>query len=469
MAKCPHCGAEFAFEVKKQLVHCDYCGSDFDPRNLKNEEKVSKKEENALEGVVYNCTQCGASLMTFDETAVTFCNYCGSQNMIEDKITKQMAPDYIIPFAKSQEECIKNYKRKLFSFFFSPSYMKDDVIVKKFRGIYMPYGVYKLNFHGDAVNSGEKYNHRSGDYVYYDDYAIHADVDATYEGISFDLISKYYDHYSHAIPFNFKQAVPFNSSYLPGFYADSRDVEIDTYCGDAIQLAAEDSSRFLLKNKTFRKYSCHNPKVPFQIEDKKVALFPVYFLATKNPKNDTIHYAVINGQTGKVAADMPISFVKYIIVSIIIAIPIYVLLLGLPVILPSTIDIFAIVVTIISFILCNIETNACYDKDEHTNDKGFRAVHKDDTETITDNSKKKKNGKKIFRMKKENVLKYVGAIVIPLIPILTHMVSDVFYYIAAMISLLLVLWSFLDLVQLHNRLVSNPIPQLGKRGGDEHE
>ena len=72
-------------------------------------------------------------------------------------------------------------------------------------------------------------------------------------------------------------------------------------------------------------------------------------------------------------------------------------------------------------------------------------------------------------MKKENVLKYVGAIVIPLIPILTHMVSDVFYYIAAMISLLLVLWSFLDLVQLHNRLVSNPIPQLEKRGGDEHE
>ena len=43
MAKCPHCGAEFAFDVKKQLVHCDYCGSDFDPRNLKNEEKVSKK------------------------------------------------------------------------------------------------------------------------------------------------------------------------------------------------------------------------------------------------------------------------------------------------------------------------------------------------------------------------------------------------------------------------------------------
>ena len=38
------------------------------------------------EGKSYSCSQCGAQLMTFDETAITFCSYCGSQAMIESKM-----------------------------------------------------------------------------------------------------------------------------------------------------------------------------------------------------------------------------------------------------------------------------------------------------------------------------------------------------------------------------------------------
>ena len=67
--------------------------------------------------------------------------------------------------------------------------MKSDVVVKKFRGIYMPYAIYKLVHNGDSVNKGKKYSHRSGDYVYYDDYDLTTEVNATYDGVSFDLLS----------------------------------------------------------------------------------------------------------------------------------------------------------------------------------------------------------------------------------------------------------------------------------------
>lgn len=469
MAKCPHCGAEYQFDAQKQVVHCEYCGSDFNPQEIKEKTKSAKKQEE-LKGTYYSCTQCGATLMTFDETAITFCSYCGSQNMIEEKMMHQNVPEFVIPFSKTQEECVKNYKRKISSFLFCPSYMKDDIVVKKFRGIYMPYGIYRLTYQGDSTHKGQKYNHRSGDYVYYDDYTIHADVDATYDGISFDLVSKYYDEFSHSIPFNYKKAVPFNQSYMAGFYADTKDVGIGTYSPDAINIAAADSTRFLRKNRTFAKYNCSSPKVSFHVGEKRVGMFPVYFLAIRDKADKNIHYAIINGQTGKVSVDLPISFTKYIIFSILLAVPIYFLLLETPVILPIVINIFTIIAAIIAFLMCYSQIVACNAKQNRFSDKGYMYVTTEYEYDEKGRRKriKKKNTNKV-KLGMNYVWKYLMAIGVSFLMILVQPVNDIFYYLAAIIGMVLILWSFYDLVTVHNQLVSTPIPQLEKRGGDESE
>ena len=67
--------------------------------------------------------------MTFDDTAVTFCSYCGSQAMLESRMMKQNKPDYIIPFKVTKEQCITNYKKKLAKALFAPSYMKNDIVL----------------------------------------------------------------------------------------------------------------------------------------------------------------------------------------------------------------------------------------------------------------------------------------------------------------------------------------------------
>ncbi|MBQ9019554.1 MAG: hypothetical protein IJ097_04530 [Bacilli bacterium] len=466
MIKCPHCGAEFKYNAKSKLVHCDYCGSDFNPKELKTKVKVSKKKENLLKGYCYSCTQCGATLMTFDETAITFCSYCGSQNMIEDKMIKETAPDVIIPFSKNQEECINNYKKKISSFLFAPGYMKSDMIVKKFRGIYMPYGLYKLEHHGDSINKGKKYSHRSGDYVYYDDYDIHAMVNATYGGISFDLLSKFYDEYSQSIPFNAKEAEEFNPNYLPGFYADSKDVDADTYYDDAVNVGVNDSSRFLKKDRIFSKYGCVTPKVYFNITEKKVGLFPLYFLAIKDKDNEHLHYAVINGQTGAVAADIPISFFKYILFSLIITVPIFLFINLFPVILPQIICVFTMLMSITAWIICAVQISKCNDRYGRYSDKGISSKSVE----VTENGKiiKPKKIKK-YKVKAKYWVKYLISMLIPLFVLIINPVQDSFYYGASIIGLILVIWSFYDLVKIHNVLVSRPIPQLEKRGGDENE
>ena len=91
MIKCPNCSAELKFDAGIQKVHCDYCGSDFNADELKEEVKAveevkTKEEPEGYEGNTFLCSQCGAKVMTFDDTAVTFCSYCGSQAMIKKEM-----------------------------------------------------------------------------------------------------------------------------------------------------------------------------------------------------------------------------------------------------------------------------------------------------------------------------------------------------------------------------------------------
>ncbi len=491
MSKCPSCGAELKYDVNSAKVTCDYCKCTFDPKTLEVKTKVAKVREQ-YEGKSFHCTQCGARLLTFDETAITFCSYCGSQTVIEEKMIKQNNPDYIIPFKKSKEECIANYRKKLKKALFVPKYMKEDLVVDKFRGIFMPYCIYKTSFHGLSSNNGSKYSHRSGNYDYYDDYTIKAQVDADYEGISYDLLSKFSDDYSTAIPFSFDEVEKFNKNYLMGFYADTIDVDGSVYDVQAEAISTVDSTSHLRKRREFSKYGCHNPKVGLKVSDRKIGMFPVYFLAIRTKDNKNVHYAVVNGQTGQVAADLPIDFKKYIIGTLILAIIVFALLSFASVILPIAVVIFAFIASIISIIISNSQLNKIFDKENNLSDKGFqykkntdeeknesketsesdsKEINANANETIVVEKKNKvKKEKKIkmpFKDKFKYIYKQLIAMFIAIVIIILKPVNDAYYYGAAIISLGIIIIAFKDLIKEHNLLTSNKLPQLEKRGGDE--
>ena len=158
MIKCPNCEGEVAFDPELGKVKCKYCGSTFSAEEIDDKLKTSDetKSSDSFEGKVYRCTQCGAELMTFDDTAITFCSYCGSQAMIEDKMIEHNNPTYIIPFKKTRDYCISEYKRMISKFIYAPNYMKSDLEIEKFRGIYMPYWIYSFGKEGKEVSRRRK-------------------------------------------------------------------------------------------------------------------------------------------------------------------------------------------------------------------------------------------------------------------------------------------------------------------------
>ena len=458
MVKCPSCGGELSYSAKESQVTCPYCKSVFNPKELKSTAKKAsvRKDFTTIDGKSFTCSQCGAKLLTFDETAITFCSYCGSQAMIEEKFMKQAAPDFIIPFKKDRDTCVKEYKKLISSAKFAPDYMKDDMVVEKFRGIYMPYAIYKLGKKGNISNKGEKYSHRSGDYTYYDKYDVDCDVDASYDGVSFDLSSKFYDRFSMSIPFNLKESEEFNHNYLLGFYADTYDVDSKVYDKEAKDLVAQDINNKLRENKEFSKYGCNAPRVDLEVLDRKIGYFPVYFLAIRDKDNKNVHYAVINGQTGKVAIDLPIDFKKYLKGSLITAAIIFVILNFFLLIPPNMVTWFSLIASLYCLVVATKQKNKINERINLEDDLGLKSIKKDEEK---DKKEKPQKAKVPFKI--------MLAFIVPVAVLVFNPVEDLFFYIGAIFSLVLIVSSFRGLVDRQNILVTNKLPQLEKRGGDE--
>lgn len=454
MIKCPNCTGELNFDPKATKVVCEYCGSIFDPKELNAKVKVTKEVE-TIEGKSYTCTQCGAAVMTFDNTAVTFCSYCGSQAMIEQNMVKQNKPDWIIPFKKDKNDCINAYKSTLNKALFTPNSLKDTATLEKFRGIYMPYCNYDLEFKGRKEFKGSTYSHRSGDYQIYNDYKLDTEIDSYCRGVSYDMSSNFYDDYSQSIPFDTKEKEPFNPNYLPGYYADKPDIPLETYDSIALDVAKSQSKSYLAKHKDFSKFGCYNPMIDYTVKNRSIALYPLYFLAIRDKKEKNVYYAIVNGQTGKVAADLPVSFPKYIIASLILSIVIFLIINSNLVVEPISLCIFSTVMAFISLVMSIYQLSAIEKKANHSDDEGYMAKK--------ENINKKQ---KIFKF--GYLYKQIIAMILPLIFVFSSVAEDIFFYGSAIISLILVLISFKELVKEHNLLVSNRLPQLEKRGGDEN-
>lgn len=543
MYECPSCGAGLEFNPKTQMLECKYCNSTFDPKDLeklhlkdakgdKGFSVENSKDENGnekvdvYEAIVYRCTQCGAELITTDETIATFCSYCGSSAVLEKRNETKAAPSYIIPFTKSKEECEQAYKSKLKRAFFAPSDMLKTQQVEKIRGIYMPYWVYSFDKDGEQTNTGSRYSHRIGDYVYYDDYTITTNIKAGCDGVSHDAAANFADNLSEAIaPFSMKEKKDFSPTYLSGFYADSEDVNGEVYREECRQIANEQAANELKKDSTYSKYGC-KPQVSMQPKDTKLGLFPVYFLATRNKAGDRISYAVVNGQTGKVAAEIPIDFKKYLIATLILSVPLFFLLNGFLTLTPTKIIIASIIFNIISLIISSVQLNKVIAREKMIDDKGnvSKKGNKNDSSNVAKNKKtvvkrsssstmllafmvfiimfsflpimknvgktglfiimlifvaiciiftfvnnrKQKQYKAKMSEKAPKMFKPLIGLLIAVAIFIWNPVSDVYYYGGAIASILMTIWSFSDLIKEINLLTTRKLPQLGRRGGDEN-
>ncbi|MDE6712913.1 MAG: hypothetical protein K2K20_04185 [Lachnospiraceae bacterium] len=380
MISCPGCGQGMRFDPKIQMMYCDYCETKLEPDLVKVGTTASGNNEPLIiESKLFACPQCGGEILSDQDTAVTFCSFCGMSVELQGRTVQMLAPSRIIPFKCVKDTCAKSYAEFIKKAIFAPSYLREEAQLQKLRGIYMPYWTYAFEINDTVTYEGTT-SHRSGDYIITDHYLLTATPIGSYDGISYDASSSFSDEISQAIgPFNIRDSKPFSVAYISGFYADTADVNAFIYEDDARSVIAKDIDLKIRKIPAFARYSISSGTgqigSKLGVKAEEMAYFPVYFLANRH-KNGLVSYAVINGQTGKVAADVPIDYKKYIIGSIILALPIMGILDLFLVLRPDALTMVAIVFAIISLLISNSELNQLYTRNLNLNDRGLLAAIK---------------------------------------------------------------------------------------------
>ena len=344
MVGCPTCGGALRFDIATQKMACDYCGGSFETGSLSDNSMRDDAHASSFDSYVYICPSCGAELLTTDKNdAVGFCQYCGGASMIFDKMRQEWKPDHIIPFKVTKEDCKKAYCKEVRRHLFVSRKYSDPELIESFRGVYMPYWSYRALMQGKfrlrATSPREKVSANTYEIIHYD---LVGDSNLAMEGYSRDASLSFDDDISESLaPYEYKDQKPFAPGYLSGFYAETGNVDPHEYDSvvnlemneDALDILENDKQirDYLHKNRLTSDTSKSTAKV--KIENVRRTLNPVWFMSYRN--GDQITYAAVNGQTGKVAADLPLSPLRIIIFALGLTAAIFAVMLLLMNSLPS--------------------------------------------------------------------------------------------------------------------------------------
>lgn len=516
MYQCPNCGGALKYNIPTKQLRCDYCETLVNPYDVDKES--DGYETGWYEATYFACPQCGGEILTTDNAAAGFCSFCGASTILSSRISKEARPKKIIPFSLTKEDCKHVFRKHMKKAIFAPKAFKGVDSIESFRGIYMPYWIYKTNQHGVAVMDGEK-SHRSGDYIITDHYGIKAYIESDYDGFYYDASSSFYDNISVPLaPFDVTQCVEFTPSFLSGFYADTPDVPSEVYENDALNDSIEVTGEQFFGMKQLSGYGVNKPsnreKLKGQIindcAEREEVMLPVWFMSYR--KGDRVAYATVNGQTGKVVSDVPISPAKYVLGSLLLSLPIFLILNFLFACIPMATMAIATFMSAFTGIVFCIEVGAIKKREANEGDKGliYARVKNENINSRTKRDKKIMGPVPILIISLITIIVGVffaklmyalipypafvctiiamiiatnmkcqssvgeGSLFIPIasslftcIVKLISPVSDIPYYIASLFSAIAIVVVIISIIRNYNALTMRYLPQFNKQGGDD--
>ena len=263
---------------------------------------------------VYQCPSCGAELICDSTTGATSCPYCGNPTVVPGQFSGALKPNFVIPFKIDKDAAIRALKNHYKGKFFLPGTFTSENHLQEIKGVYVPFWMFDGVAEASATyNATVTTVHRRGDEEITNTahYRVRRAGKMAFEKIPVDASSKMPDAYMDSIePYDYQELKEFSAAYLPGFLADKYDVAVDDSWERADQ-RCEETIKTALRNTTLGYQTCIPIREWVHMERGKVqyALLPVWLLTTKwNGEN---YLFAVNGQTGKVAGDLPVSKGKF--------------------------------------------------------------------------------------------------------------------------------------------------------------
>ncbi|EWM53660.1 zinc finger domain, LSD1 subclass [Ruminococcus flavefaciens] len=324
--KCPACAGKLEFDSGSQKMKCPFCESVFDVDSLKEHDNAlenSKPDEmkweseagsdwkdGETEGMrVYTCKSCGGEIIIDSTTAASKCPYCDNPVVMSGNFSGDLKPDYVIPFKYDKEAAKKALKNHISGRKLLPKVFKDQNHIDEIKGVYVPVWLFDAEAEANMLYKAEKIKRWSDEKFSYTErkfFSLQREGTVDFECVPVDGSTKMKDELMESIePFNFNEAVEFQTAYLSGFLADKYDVSAEDSVERANKRIKNTTQQIIdstvhgydVVNKESGNIKLHNAKA-------KYALYPVWLLNTT--WNGNKYTFAMNGQTGKFVGDLPV-------------------------------------------------------------------------------------------------------------------------------------------------------------------
>ncbi len=336
---CPDCMAYLRFDGKESKWVCDYCDGRFtmeelESRGLKTKEddyeikERAEADENSAdvsfhyeENIVgsdadlssmkaYICPSCGAEIVSDETTSATFCVFCGNPTILPKQLEGEYRPAAILPFETDKEDAKKAFLKLCNGKKLLPKGYTSEQRLEKITGMYVPFWLFDCNADFDYHATGENVTTWSDlNFIYTktDLYHIHRAGRMEFENIPLDASEKMDDKMMDALePFDLSKKKPFDMGYLSGFLAEKYTYQpkdlydrMTSRISPGVERQAGEGKGGYQRIYGVR---CHTD---FSSDQQTYVLLPVWMLISKYNGKDYLF--AMNGQTGKIVGELPIS------------------------------------------------------------------------------------------------------------------------------------------------------------------
>ena len=262
----------------------------------------------------FHCPSCGAELITDETTAATSCPYCGNNTIVPGQLGGALKPDYIIPFRLDKEAAKRALKAHYRGKLFLPRAFSAANHLEEIQGVYVPFWLFDAEAEADCnFHATRSITRREGDYRVTDTqhYQVRRAGTMAFTHVPADGSKKMRDDYMESIePFDYGGLKPFSAAYLPGYLADKYDVTAKA-CMNRADERCKASAREVLRRdvKSYQTVTASGGSIRLLRGKVHYALMPVWTLRTKWQGKDYLF--MMNGQTGKMVGDLPVSRGKF--------------------------------------------------------------------------------------------------------------------------------------------------------------
>lgn len=341
--KCPNCGAALVFDSQTQKLSCAQCGFNQNVREYERmyagqteaeqtppqtaaeqnwtgqttaEHNANVQEPDMMKVKIYHCQSCGAELMSDEFTSAVMCSFCGNPSLVEDRLQGAYKPHQIIPFKIDREGAKQIYKRWAKKGKLTPSTLYSQSTIEKISGIYVPFWLYDYNAESYMTANANiiRVSRRGNtEYTYTDHYSVMRDVECNFARIPADASQKMDDEAMDKMePYDYSAVEPFAMPYLSGYLSERYNYTSE----QMLQRVGVRVNQYItqLARNTIQGYdvvNVLNNQVRLNNTHCSYVLLPVWVLNCKY--NNKEFQFMLNGQTGKIVADRPISKTKAVL------------------------------------------------------------------------------------------------------------------------------------------------------------